>query len=223
MYYFPIVIKRNFFVKWFEQNKRDFPWRNDETSPFQFLVTEVLLQQTKADDVAKIWLDFFTDIPDAFTLSQISVDALEERIRFLGFGKKRANALKMIGAWLFENHDGIVPDNREQLLAIPYVGSYAAHAVLCFAFNQKIEIVDANVLRLFSRYYNIELNRDARRAPVSWEIARKLLPRERKKAKPHNYGLLDFTAQICKVGRPRCEICPLNKICVTGRINLSVR
>lgn len=216
------MIKRNFFVKWFEANGRDFPWREEGTTPYQFLVTEILLQQTKAEDVAKIWRDFFISFPSPLILSQTSAETLEKRIWFLGFGKKRANALKNIGTWLVEKHNGFVPSNRLDLLAIPYVGSYAAHAVLCFAFNQKIEIVDANVLRLFSRYFGIELNRDARRAPISWEIARDLLPRSRKMAKPHNYGLLDFTAQICKSGRPKCEICPLNKTCNYGKLQLLI-
>jgi len=154
-------------------------------------------------------------------ISQINTECLEDKIKFLGFGKKRSSALKNIGIWLIANNGGVVPSKREQLLSIPYVGSYAAHAVLCFAFDQKIEIVDANVLRLFSRYYGIELNKDARRAPISWEIARGIMPRARKEAKPHNYGLLDFTAQICKPGKPLCEICPLNNQCVFGKNRLA--
>ena len=217
------MIKRNFFVKWFANNGRSFTWRKEAVTPFQFLVTEILLQQTKAVDVEKIWLDFFAEIPDAFVLSKIDTSLLEDKIRFLGFGKKRANALKNIGSWLVIKYKGIVPDDKNLLLEIPYVGYYAAHAVLCFAFNRKIEIVDANVIRLFSRYYGMQLNKDARRAPISWEIARRLLPNERKKAKPHNYGLLDFTAQICKPGKPLCEICPLKKHCVYGQEKLFVK
>jgi A/G-specific adenine glycosylase len=217
------VIKRNFFVKWFADNGRDFPWRRDKTTPFQFLVTEILLQQTKAADVAKIWLDFFSEFPDALALAQADVGKLEQKIKFLGFGTRRANALKMIGEWLVENHAGDVPHNRERLLAIPFVGLYAAHAVLCFAFDRKIEIVDANVIRLFNRYYGMQLNKDARRAPPSWEIARNLLPGERAKAKPHNYGLLDFTAQICKPVKPLCEICPLVKQCCYGQSKITFK
>ncbi len=191
--------------------------------PFQFLVTEILLQQTKAADVARIWIDFFSELPDALALAQADVGRLEEMIKFLGFGTRRANALKMVGAWLIENHEGNVPDNREQLLAIPFVGLYAAHAVLCFAFNHRIEIVDANVIRLFNRYYGMQLNKDARRALPSWKIAKNLLPRERVKTKAHNYGLLDFTAQICKPVKPLCEICPLKIRCNYGRLKITLQ
>jgi A/G-specific adenine glycosylase len=217
------VINRNFFVKWFAAHGREFPWRANETTPFQFLVTEILLQQTKAADVAGIWLDLFSEFPNALALSQADIDDLENKIKFLGFGKKRAKALKEIGAWLVENHAGNVPGNREQLLVIPYVGLYATHAVLCFAFNRRIEIVDANVIRLFNRYYGMQLNKDARRAPASWEIARELLPRERIKAKAHNYGLLDFTAQICRPVKPLCEICPLVNQCHYGQSKIALK
>lgn len=215
------MIKRNFFVKWFAVNGREFPWRKPQTTPFQFLVTEVLLQQTKAADVAGIWNDFFIEFPNALAISQAKTDKIENKIKFLGFGTRRAKALKKIGAWLVCHHNGIIPEDREQLLAIPYVGLYAAHAVLCFAFDWRIEIVDANVIRLFNRYYGMQLNKDARRAPPSWEIARSLLPRERIKAKSHNYGILDFTAQICKPVKPLCEICPLLKQCCYGQSKIT--
>ena len=217
------MIKRNFFIKWYESNGRSFPWREERTTPYQFLVTEVLLQQTKAADVAAVWYKFFAKYPNIISLSKAKKSSLIALIKHLGFGNKRANALKIISSWLVEKHNGAIPENLELLLAIPYIGSYAAHAILCFAFDWKIEIVDANVIRLFSRYFGLELNRDARRAPVSWEIARSLMPRERKKAKEHNYGLLDFTAQICKPGVPLCEICPLKMKCCFGRLKVTVK
>lgn len=217
------MLRRNFFIKWFEKNGRTFPWRYKDTTPFQFLVTEILLQQTKAEDVAKMWNNFLNKYPDAVTMSKARVSKLFLELKFLGFGNKRAKALKSASLWLIKNHNGQVPNTLKELLAIPYVGDYAARAILCFAFNQKIEIVDANFLRLFSRYFGLQFNRDARRAPQAWEIARQLLPREKKKAKPHNYGLLDFTAQVCKSGRPRCEICPLCRQCVFGRELLDIK
>lgn len=216
--YFRSVIKRNFFVKWYESNGREFPWREPGTTPYQFLVTEVLLQQTKAPDVAAIWHNFFAIYPDIKSLSNSDAIDLFNLIKHLGFGNLRVRALQSIARWLIENHDGEVPNSLEDLLAIPYVGDYAARAVLCFAYDQRVEIVDTNVLRLFSRYFLIKFKPDIRRAPQAWEIAREIFPRERKKAKAHNYGILDFTAEICKSGKPRCEACPLNKKCAWGRI-----
>lgn len=210
-------MKKNFFVNWFKRNRRDFPWRKEGTTPFAFLVTEMLLRQTRAGHVAKIWSDFTRDYPSPESLIQASKDELVARLKVLGFGEQKAEALKSAAAWLVDKHQGKVPDTLEELLEIPHVGNYAARAVLCFAFGQKVEIVDTNVLRLFSRYFGIILKPDIRRAPQAWEIARQMLPREKKNVQQHNYGILDFTAEICKSGVPRCEICPLINSCEFGK------
>lgn len=211
------MIKRSFFTDWYRSNGRVFPWRAGGTTPYQFLITEILLQQTKAEDVEKIWRGFFTRFPDPITLSKAEIGDLKAQIEFLGFGNKRSRALKAVGEYLVENCKGRVPADPQTLQEIPYVGQYASQAVLCFAFGEKAEIVDSNVLRLFSRYFGITVNRDARRAPITWDIARKLLPRAKKGTKEHNYGLLDFTAQICTPLRPSCSVCPLKATCALGK------
>lgn len=218
-----LMISRSFFVDWFNKHGRDFPWRRDDTSPFAFLMTEMLLRQTRAGAVALLWQDFVRDYPDPFTLAATSKREIKNRVAILGFGEQRSAALLEAANWLVEHHDGIVPSKLDDLLKIPHIGQYAARAILCFAFGEKTEIVDINVLRFFARYYGLEVKLDIRRAPEIWDIARAALPRTRAKAKAHNYGLLDFTASICKPGRPRCEICPLATSCVRGRHELALR
>lgn len=164
-----------------------------------------------------MWHDFVRDYPDAHTLAAASKSEIKNKVAILGFGEQRSTALLDAAGWLVKHHDGIVPEDLDALLRIPHIGNYAARAILCFAFGHRIEIVDINVLRFFARYYGLEVKLDIRRAPEIWAIAREALPRKRALAKAHNYGLLDFTADICKPGRPRCEICPLVKSCVYGR------
>lgn len=214
------MLKRLFFVNWFRKHGRDFPWRKKGTTPYAFLITEMLLRQTRASHVVKVWEPFLRDYPDPMSLVNASRSELEARLKVLGFGKQRAEALQAAANWLIENHNGKVPDKLEDLLIIPHIGNYSARAILCFAFGHRIEIVDTNVLRLFSRYFGIHLKPDIRRAPQAWEIARGILPKEKQKSQQHNYGLLDFTADICKSGRPRCEICPVSTSCAWGRIQI---
>jgi A/G-specific adenine glycosylase len=182
----------------------------------------MLLRQTRAENVSKVWNNFFIDYPNLSTLLKEDRAVLGAKIKVLGFANQRAEALQFAASWLIEKHAEIVPCDLEELLAIPHVGNYSARAVLCFAFGKNIEIVDTNVLRLFSRYYGIVLKPDIRRAPEAWHLAKSLLPREKRKAKEHNFGLLDFTAQICKSGRPRCEICPLQKTCAWGKVQINL-
>ncbi|MGC2237992.1 MAG: hypothetical protein WA584_17665 [Pyrinomonadaceae bacterium] len=216
------MIKRFFFVEWFRTRGRDFPWRHEGRSPFIVLLTELLLTQTRASDVVKIWHDLIKDFSSPESIINSPDNVLFDKVKILGFGNIKVRALKLASASIIEQFGGKVPSDLDSLLKIPYVGEYAARAVLCFAFNKRVEIVDTNVLRLFSRYFGLQFNRDARRAPKSWEIAREILPREKNLAKPHNYGVLDFTADICKPGKPRCEICPLNESCKYGQAQLAL-
>lgn len=212
------MLSRNFFVKWFREHGRKFPWREKDISPFTLLITEMLLRQTRAAGVAKLWDRLTRTYPDAPSLARANINKLEALISILGFGKMRAGALIGAAKWLVTHHGGQVPEDASELVKIPHVGSYAAHAVLCFAYGHKKEIVDVNVLRFFSRYYGIKVKADIRRNPHVVKLAWEALPREKNKAAEHNYGLLDFTADICKAGRPRCEICPLNKQCELGKL-----
>lgn len=214
------MITRNFFVAWFKKYGRHFPWREEEISPFTILLTELLLTQTRASDVIRVWQDFAINYSSPQSIINAPDDVLLSKLKTLGFSSIKLKALKLASAFILEHYEGQVPNDLASLLKIPHVGDYAARAVLCFAFGRRVEIVDTNVLRLFSRYFGLQFNRDARRAPRAWEIAREMLPREKKKAKPHNYGILDFTANICKPGKPRCEICPLNQSCEYGKTEL---
>jgi len=199
---------KNFFIKWYETSGRMFPWRQEGISPFYVLITEMLLRQTDAPSVAKIWHSFFVKYPNVETLAAANKDELFDQLKILGLAGQRSSALLLAASWIVEHHKGILPDTKEELCAIPHVGLYVAHAVLCFAFEQPVEVVDTNILRFFSRYYNIFVRKpDIRRNPKIWEVARASLPGE--KVKQHNYGLLDFTAEICKSRNPLCSLCPL--------------
>jgi A/G-specific adenine glycosylase len=212
------VLNKNFFVTWYKNYGRDFPWRYEEISPFRSMVTEMLLRQTRAEGVAKLWDKFFEKYPDAETLALADRHKLMRQVAILGFGNQRAEALTHASKHLIEFHGGQVPNTLDELLEVSHIGNYAARAILCFAFNYPVEIVDVNILRFFSRYYGLKVKPDIRRNPGIWDLAHEALPRGRKRVQQHNYGMLDFTAEICKSGRPRCEICPLSSSCAWGII-----
>lgn len=216
-------MKNDFFINWFKKHGRDFPWRREGVTPFQLLVTEMLLRKTTAASVSKIWTKFFQTYPSAADLARASEDELLHRLGGLGFGNKKASSLKLAATRLIRNHQGEVPENLEELLELPSVGDYTARAVLSFAFNRRMEIVDNTVQRFFSRYYGLPIKSDMRRNVWVWDKARELLPRAGKTTKMHNYGLLDFVAQVCKAGRPLCETCPLNRTCAWGRQQVTAR
>ena len=196
-------IADDFFIQLYAEQGRSFPWRDQKATPLGILVAEILLKQTHAGKVAGVWPALVNRYPDAYELSNAEPAELREMISELGFGNQRTSALISLATAITQ--EGALPSQPEELLRLPYVGLYTAHAVACFAFGQRVPIVDLSIVRVLSRITGIPLASDIRRAGAIWEIARALLPRER--FQEHNYGLLDFAATVCKPRRPRCEHC----------------
>ena len=206
-------VPTGFFVDWYKARGRSFPWREHGTNPYAVLLAEVLLKQTRAEMVATVWPALVRKYPSAASLQFADPAVLYRRISCLGFGCQRTTALRQLSVALIEA--GGIPSEPEDLMELPHVGIYSAHAVACFAFGRRVPVVDLSIVRVLSRLAGIEAPSDIRRAPEVWEIAWSLLPG--KEVKEHNYGLLDFAAGTCKARSPRCGKCPLASICAYAR------
>lgn len=181
-------------------------------TPFQVLVTEMLLRQTKAESVAAIWYDFVDRYGKPSCLSCACEEQLAQFISCLGLQYQRAKALRECAIFIQEKYYGNLPRNLSDLLEIPHVGLYAAHATLCFAFRERYPVVDANVIRILGRLFGKGERGDLRRQKVIWQLAWDILPFE--EYVEHNYGLLDFGAMICKSRGALCKECPLKEGCL---------
>ena len=206
-------IPYGFFANWFKMRGRSFPWREENVSPFGILVAEVLLKQTRAEMVAEVWPTLCGKYPNAASLESTSPEMLHHDISCLGFGRQRVTALHQLSAAI--NKAGGLPTRPADLMKLPYVGIYSAHAVACFAFGHRVPVVDLSVVRVLSRLAGIEPPSDIRRALEIWEIAYSLLPDT--EVKEHNYGLLDFAADLCKARSPRCHECLLSSSCAHAK------
>lgn len=133
----------------------------------------------------------------------------------LGFGNQRTEAIQMVSKALIVEHHGKVPRSVEKPLSLPHVGLYSAHAVACFAYGRRVPVVEVNVIRVFSRLTGQFLPPDNRRAKAAWDLAWQILPQRHVRA--HNYGLLDFSAQICVPRTPHISICPLSPFCAEAQ------
>ena len=182
----------------------------------------MLLRQTRASSVSSMWTSF----TDRYSTPRLLLSApkkdLINHLQVLGLVNQRFNALRLAASWLLQHHQGRVPASLDELLRVPHIGEYSSRAILCFAYGAREEIVDSNVLRFFGRYYGLELKPDNRRNPIAWQIAREVLPQGTKSIREHNYGILDFTAEICRSGKPLCKICPLSRSCQWAITQLKV-
>ena len=206
---------KGFFVRYGRKHLRNFPWRHAGTEPFHLLVAELLLVQTKADDVAHVWPKLISRYRTPARLARARPETLIRLLRPLGLQRQRARGLVEAARALLDAKGGEMPQTVDQLLALPHVGLYAATAVASFGFHRRVPIVDANVVRVFDRITGVQGNRELRRRGDVWGLAWAILPRTN--AHLHNYGLLDFAATICMPRAPRCGACNLCPICTYGQ------
>ena len=128
-------------------------------------------------------------------------------IRPLGL-VKRASVLKDLGTALDERGD--VPDDPEELRALPGVGPYAAHAVPVFTQDRKLPVVDWVIARVLRRYFGLPDERRPNADTDLWDLASDLV--RKGKARELWLGALDFAAAVCKP-RPLCPTCPVASTC----------
>lgn len=209
----PPTFLRGFFLKYAEKHYRRLPWRRPDVSPFALLIAEFLLKQTKAEDVARVWPELTRRFPSAKHLEKAPKRELLNILRPLGLQNQRAASLKNLAKALVASFDGNIPSETELLLSLPGVGLYTAAAVRSFKFGKRAPIVDANVLRILARITGAHYGSDLRRSEDAWAMAWALLPRSN--YDKHNYGILDFAAQVCDT-TPNCRRCPLRSKCAFG-------
>src|SRR5689334_24671834 len=103
------MLPKNFFVNWYLNHGRRFPWREENTSPFAIMVTEMLLRQTRAAGVATVWKELMKKYPSPSALGSANKTALQSLIGRLGFGRMRSEALVVASRFLVEQYGGAVP------------------------------------------------------------------------------------------------------------------
>jgi len=170
-----------------------------------------MLQKTDAQKVLKIFPKFIAKHSSPHILSNTAVSLLRKDLFLLGI-HDRAKRLKETAKILMERFNGHVPKEKDKLLTLKGVGDYIANAVLCFAFSKDVPIVDANVIRVFERFFSLKSKkRRPRTDKLIWQFAGKLVPKGN--AKEYNRAILDFAAVICTAIKPSCLKCPLSKRC----------
>lgn len=195
---------------WYRKNKRDFPWRNNP-DPYAVLIAEVLLQKTNAPKVVSVYKKIIKKYPDPKKISIAKNQEVRNILKNLGLNY-RAERLVSIGRTICEYHKCIIPNDYDELIRIKGLGRYISSAVLCFAYNKRVPIVDSNVIRIFERVFGLKsIKKRAREDIQIWEFADALLPS--RKIKEYNYALLDFSALICTYTNPKHEVCPIRNIC----------
>jgi A/G-specific adenine glycosylase len=189
-------------LAWAEESRRDLPWRRTR-DPWAVLVSELMLQQTQVSRVAPRWAGFLKRFPTPGACAEASVGDVVRAWAGLGYNR-RAVSLHRTAVLVVERHAGRLPAELPALLALPGVGPYVARAVLAFAFETDVGVLDTNAARVMARA--VAGRRIATRAEAQ-ALADSLVPTGRGWA--WNQAVLDLGALVCTRRNPDCGRCPL--------------
>lgn len=198
-------------IKWYLQNKRDLPWRNTN-NPYYIWLSEIMLQQTRVAQGLPYFLSFTSSFPTVFDLAKADEEEVLKLWQGLGYYSRARNLHGTAKHIAFELH-GIFPDNYNDLLKLKGVGEYTAAAIASFSHNEVVPVVDGNVFRVLSRFFNIETDIAASVAKKEFTaLAKELIPNDNPAI--FNQAIMEFGALQCVPKNPACEVCVLNSGCL---------
>lgn len=197
------ALQRSLLV-WGDSHLRDLPWRATR-DPWAVLVSEIMLQQTQVSRVIDRHREFMACFPDATACANASAADVIRLWDGLGFNRRAVNLWNAAVA-IRDAHGGAVPKELAALLALPGIGPYTARAVMTFAFEDDIGVVDTNVGRLLARWTGHRLS--PRQAQ---DLADRLVPDG--SGWRWNQTLFDFANAQCVKRQPTCTPCPLRAAC----------
>jgi A/G-specific adenine glycosylase len=197
-------------LAWYEEMRRDLPWRRTR-EPYAILVSEIMLQQTRVETVLGRYESFLARFPTIADLAAAPLDDVLAEWSGLGY-YRRPRGLHALARVVVDEHGGEIPDSLEELLALPGLGPYSAAAIGSIAFGIPALSVDGNVGRVLCRIAALE--DDPKRAPVR----RKLEGMVAVAMSEHppgeiNQAIMELGARVCAPRSPGCHDCPCAPYC----------
>lgn len=215
-------------LAWFSANARDLPWRRTR-DPYAIWVSEIMLQQTQVVTVIPYWRRWMRELPTLRSVAKARPAKLRKLWEGLGYYTRVRN-LQRAARQVVEKHRGRFPQNFDDILALPGIGRYTAGAIASIAFNQPRPILDGNVMRVLARLFAIRSNvRQGQAKAQLWQLAAELvshasrITHDGSPCSALNQSLMELGAVICAPRRPRCDACPLARLCVGRRLGLAAK
>lgn len=202
-------------LAWYDEKHRILPWREEPTG-YHVWVSEIMLQQTRVEAVKPYYERFLKILPDIPSLAGASEDVLLKLWEGLGYYNRVRN-LQKAAKVIMEEYGGSMPEEYEELLKLPGIGSYTAGAVASIAFGERVPAVDGNVLRVVSRLCMD--SRDIASTQVKKSIERDL-KEAMSKERPgdFNQAMMELGAMVCiPNGSAKCGECPLAELCLAAK------
>jgi len=203
-------------TNWYSDNKRILPWRQTK-DPYYIWLSEIILQQTQVKQGLPYYEAFVTKYPTVFDLANADESDVLKLWQGLGY-YSRARNLHATAKYIVNELNGVFPNSYNDLLKLKGVGDYTASAIASICFNETTAVVDGNVYRVLSRYFEINTPINSSRGAKEFKaLAQELI--DKKNPAEFNQAIMEFGAVQCKPKNPDCNICPLNKGCIAFNKN----
>ncbi len=211
-----LLLFRKKLLTWYATNGRSFSWRQSSVSKYKLVISELLLQRTRAETVESFFSSFIRLFPSWKKLSDANESEISKIIKPIGLWKRRASTLKQL-ATIMAKKNGRFPKSRADIEALPGVGQYIANAILLLCHGEAQPLLDVNMARVLERVFGPRKLADIRYDPYLQDLASKVI--KCKEAKKLNWAILDLAALHCLPRKKRCNDCPLKAICSEARNN----
>ncbi|MET7768135.1 A/G-specific adenine glycosylase [Nocardia sp. NPDC005366] len=205
----PGAVDAEALLGWYSATARDLPWRRAGVTAWQILMSEIMLQQTPVVRVEPIWREWVARWPVPSAMAASSQAVVLRAWGKLGY-PRRALRLHECARVLAAEYGDEVPAEVDVLLELPGIGAYTARAVACFAYGQRVPVVDTNVRRVVARAVHglAEAGNPSSRDLPETEA---LLPMPVDRAAAFSAALMELGATVCTARSPDCLRCPLPK------------
>ena len=207
-----IPILRKLLLSWFRTEDRQLPWRKSY-NPYHVWISEIMLQQTQMQRGILYFQRWLKRFPDIAALAEAEEREILKHWEGLGY-YARARNLHATAKILHARFGGVIPCDPRQLQELPGIGPYTAAAISSIACNFDIPVVDANVLRVYARIFDIDSPVRAGKTRKEIEsLAWRMLPPGQ--ARNFNQALMDFGGLVCLPRSPECGNCVLSRHCLS--------
>ena len=195
-------IHQNILIWYTKEGRVALPWRNTQSS-YEIYLSEIMLQQTQVKTVLeRFYFQFLEKFPTLIDVANAPVDDVLKAWEGLGYYTRARNLHKTA-----IETNGVLPSNAEALEKLSGIGKSTAHAVACFAFDEALPILDANVKRILYRFFAVTSCNDKK----LWELAYELY--DKNNAYIYNQTMMDIGSAICTHKNPLCAECPFESLC----------
>ena len=192
-------------LAWYDREKRELPWRGTQ-DPYRVWLSEIMLQQTRAEAVAPRYEAFLTRFPTVAALAAADEEAVLKAWEGMGYYSRARNLRR---AAMEVVRRGGFPRSAKEWQKLPGVGAYTAAAVASIAFHEAAPALDGNQARVLSRLLAFEGTVDTPQRLRAQAEA--LIDRER--PGDYNQALMDLGSGVCTPRAPKCGLCPVAAFC----------